>query len=174
VKSLRLAIATIAGIAVVLVTTAVPAHAQILDVTCAGTDSIVISPGLLFTPQTVTITGTKIFAPCLSTDSSLLSGSTVAMGTVVRSCDLTADPHPGSAVISWNNNQTSTFSYNVETTYSAGQNIATFTGNITAGEFSGDTAVMVSTGLAPNPLACLAPPGVTNLYGTVTLEITSL
>lgn len=149
------------------------AHATVTDVTCGGTDTIVISPGLLFTPQTVTITGTKDFGPCLSTDSTLTSGTTVASGSVVRSCDLTDDPHSGSATITWNNSQTSTFSYSVQTTYSAGENVATFTGSITAGEFTGDTAVMVSTGLAPDPLQCLVPPGVTSLFGTVTLEITS-
>jgi hypothetical protein len=149
------------------------AHAQVTDVTCVGTDSSVISPGLLFTPQTVTITTTKIYALCVSTDLTLISGISVTTGTAVRSCDLTTFDHPGVAVISWNNGQTSTFTYNAMATFPAGESVVTFTGAITAGEFTGDTAVVVSTGAAIDPGACLAPPGVTSLSGTLTLEFVS-
>jgi hypothetical protein len=152
-----------------------PAHAAgLTDVTCAGTESGVISPGLLLTPRTVTVTSTKIFSPCVSTDPSLTAGLSSSTVTGIRSCLNLDSAHSGVAELVWNNGQASTFAYNATASNPAGQAVVTFTGTITFGEFTGDTAVMVITSATLNVLACLAPPGVTSTSGIVTLDITGL
>lgn len=150
------------------------AAAGAADVTCAGTESGVISPGLLLTPQTVTVTSTRILSPCLSTDPSLTAGIDSSTVTAVRSCLNLDSAHSGVTEIVWNNGQASTFAFNATVANPAGEAVVTFTGTITRGEFTGDTAVMVITSATLNVLACLAPPGVTSTSGIVTLEITGL
>ncbi|HEU5473806.1 MAG TPA: hypothetical protein VFV67_24440 [Actinophytocola sp.] len=78
----------------------------------------------------------------------------------------------GTSVISWNNGNTSTFSFNDTVTNIGGNIVATRTGTITAGQFQGDTAVRVMTFPAINPLDCLTT-GLTSQFGVVVLTLTS-
>jgi hypothetical protein len=151
-----------------------PAHAAQQDVTCAGTATVTISPGLTYTPQTVHYTTNLIYSPCVSSDPTLTassSGSTVDFPGA--SCLMYPFAGSGSFTLSWNNGNTSTFAYNATTTIVAGQVVLTRTGTITAGEFQGDTAIRVVTYPALNPLDCLTT-GVTSQIGVVALSITSV
>ncbi len=55
-----------------------------------------------------------------------------------------------------------------------GEVVTVATGQVIAGRFLGDTAVLTFTGLQSQLTACLAPPGVTATAGPATLTITSL
>jgi len=56
----------------------------------------------------------------------------------------------------------------------ANLSVVTFLGQITGGEYSGDSATLVATSPNLNLLDCLSPTGVTNTAGIVTLEIATL
>ncbi|HEX6899078.1 MAG TPA: hypothetical protein VF789_05165 [Thermoanaerobaculia bacterium] len=78
----------------------------------------------------------------------------------------------GAFNISWNNDDSSTFTYNDLSTVVAGQTVLTRIGAITDGQFQGDTAVRVVTYPALDPLQCLTT-GVSSQIGTVVLTITA-
>jgi hypothetical protein len=164
-----LGVAALAGIA------ATPAHAAgITDVTCAGTESASITPGLLLGQRPVTITSSNIMSPCVSTDPTLTAGLSTVTLHEVSSCLGIGNASNGIAEIVWNNNQASTFAYNATVSNPLGEEVVTLTGTITFGEFTGATAVMVITSATLNVLACLVPPGVTNTSGLVAVDITGL
>lgn len=101
----------------------------------------------------------------------IVTGSSHGSGVVTASCtDLLASSE-GSQVIIWNTKQTSTFSYHRTITMANGQTIATLTGSITAGLFSGDPAVLTFTNPATQLLACETPAGLTTKTGITTLLI---
>lgn len=150
------------------------AAADPLDATCAGTQTVTYTPGLVLQSQSEAIHFNNIFAPCTSsTVPGLTSGISTGTAQRLASCLDLAEPDSAILTIAWNTGQTSVFSYNRTVTTVGGTTVVTLTGVITTGLFAGDTAISVTTGPAINLLDCLSPPGITSRTGVVTLAITS-
>jgi hypothetical protein len=139
--------------------------------TCAGTQTATFSPGLLLTPQTVTIGLDAVMAPCVSAEDPTLTSGTQSLSFATTQSCLDLVPASGTKTYQWSNGQSSTFTFTAVKSNTGGQYVAVATGTITAGQFVGSTAVEQTTGPAPNLLNCLAPPGITSRFNTVVLEI---
>jgi hypothetical protein len=151
-----------------------PASAARVDVTCAGTETVKYEPGLLLSPQTVSVTVNGMLSPCTSSDSGIKTGTYLHNFTATLSCDTLFAPLAATRVFQWSNGRSSTFVYKRAIDNAGGQTTVTFTGTITSGEFSGDPAVEQVVLVTPNSAQCLAPPGLTTLGpGPATLSITS-
>lgn len=151
------------------------AHAALGTLTCTGTSHLAYSPGLTYTPQTVTLTETDTYTSCASSDPTITSGyiSGSFPETGLSCVNLTAAPDRYR--VNWNNGQTSRVSFTeAEATITDGIQQYIGTGTVTSGEFTGDTAVFTWAYLVPSPLDCLAPGGLTTQDGTVIADITGL
>lgn len=115
-----------------------------------------------------------LFAPCASSDPGVTAGTSSSNLTFTLSCLTLDEATSGQFILHWGNGRTSTFVFNRTVTYPAGQAVVVNAGEITAGEFAGDTAVMTVAGASVNLLACAVPPGVTSQSGPIVLEITSI
>lgn len=163
------------GIALAGVFAAPPrAHAAVADLTCTGTESVTFHPGLLLASQQVTVHTSRVWAPCVSSDPAVTSGSDAESFVNTISCLSLAAAGTGTVTFTWSNGRTSTFVFNKTVSHPIGQTIVTYTGTIVAGEFAGDSALETITGAALNLTACLAPPGITSTFGIAVLEITSV
>jgi hypothetical protein len=150
-----------------------PARAALVDVTCAGTETVAYQPGVLLTPQTVQVDVSGVLAPCTSSDSSIASGTYAQHIVAVVSCATLLGPRTATRLLRWSNGHTSAFLYNAAVNNLGGQTTVTFTGTITGGEFQGDTAVEQVAFVTPNVAQCLAPPGLAGLGpGPALLSIT--
>ena len=149
------------------------AHAATGNVTClAGTTSATYNPGITFAPRTVHVKGEDIYGgPCISSDPTLASGIDRFDATLPLSCEQPFFNGPGTTVIKWNNGQQSTLSVNGVVTTNGGQIVDTFTGTVTAGEFTGASVLAVLTEAQPNAAQCASQQGVTSESGTTTLQI---
>jgi hypothetical protein len=155
------------GLQAATVGTASTASADVADATCVGTQTTTYSPGLTLVPTQQNIQISWIYAPCVSVSEPAISS---ALSSATRqapvSCLSIGQVGSSVRVITWNTGQTSTFSYNAMSSIVNGDTVVTLTGSITAEE------VIVSPSL--NLLGCLTPPGITSLFSTTTLVITSL
>ncbi|MFI9561032.1 hypothetical protein [Nonomuraea endophytica] len=171
----RLTTALTALVLAIAILPAPAASAAVDSLTCTGTSHLAYSPGLTFTPQTVTLTETDTYTSCVSSDPTLTSGHISGSFTVAGlSCAyLTAGPDRYR--VNWNNGQTSTIAFTeTEATVVAGVQQYVGIGTVTSGEFNGGTAVFTWAYLPPSPLNCLAPGGLTSQNGTVIANITGL
>jgi hypothetical protein len=152
-----------------------PAAQAAVNVTCVGTSNVSYSPGLTLFTQAVTATLDNVYN-CTSTDPTITSGSSLHTRTVPLSCLSPAGLFNSTVgyTITWSNGQTSTAHGIFNVTSVGGTVIVVAEGAITAGQFTGATAVITWTWPAPNPLACLSAQGVANLAGVSTVQITSL
>ncbi|NUR27166.1 MAG: hypothetical protein HOV83_15195 [Catenulispora sp.] len=166
--------ATALATAACLAGAAAPAHAAVTDATCVGSTSAHYTPGLTLTQQSTTVQAQFLFNGCTGTDASATAGSADRTVTTALSCLTPEVTGPGSITIRWSNGASSDFAFNRTLTHVGGQSVVTFLGQITSGEFSGDSATLVATSPNLNLLDCLAPTGVTNTAGVVTLEIATL
>ncbi|MFD5560813.1 hypothetical protein [Kitasatospora griseola] len=167
--------ATAALAAAALFAPAAPAHADVIQVVCGGSQTTTYTPGLTNTPQTVQRSGTNIHTPCVSTLPPFsFSGSTSFTSTTTLSCLSLTEANTGTDVIAWTTGRTSTFAYNRTVTIVQGQTVVTLTGSITAGDFAGATAVETITSVNLDLTACVTPQGVTSTYGVSELTITGL
>jgi len=158
-----------------LMLTAPSAHAAGLDVTCTGTETVTYQPGLLLFTQNAAVGVTGILAPCSSTNPAVTAGNYQENFTAALSCSTLLSGRAGTRVFHWSDGQTSTFAFNRALNNVGGQVTVTFTGNITAGEFAGDTVVEQVVFVTPNLVQCLAAPGLTSLGpGPVVLSISKL
>jgi hypothetical protein len=163
------AVTAVSGIA----SLAPAAHALSADVTCAGTETVTYDPGLLLTAQTVHVVVTGILAPCSSSDAGILTGNYQENFSTTLSCSTLFAGRTGTRVFQWSNGQTSTFAFNRALNNAGGQTTVTFTGDITSGEFAGDTVVEQVAFVTPSTAQCLAAPGLTALGpGPAVLSIT--
>lgn len=159
--------------ALVAGTTGAPADADVLDVTCTGSQHITYSPGIVLSPErdvTTTVEGTY---SCVSSD--VTGATTYATFTGPESCLAVAEIESLSSTFTWNDGSTSTATYTTTVTYGVGTTVLTKTGTVTSGRFAGDTFLQVITG--PNLgglLACLTSTGLTENTETALLEITSV
>ncbi|MFC4055075.1 hypothetical protein ACFOY4_35760 [Actinomadura syzygii] len=151
------------------------AGADVGSLTCTGTSHLAYSPGLTFTPQTVTITETDTYTSCTSSDPTLTSGHISGSFPVAGLSCANVTAGPDRYPVIWNNGQTSTIAFTeTEATVVAGVQQYVGTGTVTSGEFNGDTAVFTWAYLPPSPLNCLAPGGLTSQDGTVIAAIAGL
>lgn len=166
------AVAVIAAVCAMLPATAARA---VDSTTCTGSTSVGYDPGLTLTPQTVTVSETDTVPSCTSTDPTITSVVTSpysypASGAACNSIDLT----PGASLrIHWNNGQHSDITgLTYEETDTGGIDQTVGTGTVTAGEFTGDAAVITWIYALVNPLLCLAPGGLTSQSGSIVAEVT--
>jgi hypothetical protein len=143
--------------------------------TCLGTSSISYSPGLTFTPRTVQYTETDTFSSCVSTDPSLVSGTSTSNATFPSASCLAppgvfTDP---AYTITWNNGQHSVVELTYTDVIAGGTEQVTGTGTVTSGEFHGGNATIVWLYPVLNPLQCLTSQGVTSQSGPFTAPITA-
>jgi hypothetical protein len=169
---------TAAAIVFSVLTTATPATASTLDVTCVppSSDSVTYTPPLTLSPQTVTMSVSTQYGPCTSPSvPGLTAGSRHITINNTRSCLDLLTSNPVTFTITWNTGQQSTISGNTTVSIAGAVLVVTITGNVTAGLFAGDSVVQTVTGPATDILLCTAGLGtVSSIYSLVTLEITSL
>jgi hypothetical protein len=146
------------------------AHAgDLTTVVCVGSDAASYSPGLRNFTQTVTFASTPEGHSCtglgkISGDDSFTG---TFGGTFPLSCTSLLGPVSVTQVFTWSpSGRTSTWSASsVEVTYVGGQQITTFTGQITAGDYTGANLTDVEAFPTAQLTACLSPPGLTHTTG---------
>ncbi|WP_439676764.1 hypothetical protein [Embleya sp. MST-111070] len=142
--------------------------------TCTGSSTVTYSPGLTFTPRTVTYNEAETLTSCLSTDATLTAGASTNTTTLPGASCLGAGPGSGTYTITWNNGHTSVLTLTYTDVIAAGVETVIGTGTVTAGQFTGGTALVTTVLTAPDPLQCLTTTGVTSQTGIVTAQITTL
>jgi hypothetical protein len=141
-------------------------------VICAGTIRATYMPGLLQTPQQVARTANFIFSPCISlADPNVTAGTAMESSTRLRSCLDPLAAISGNLTIEWSTGETSVFTYNASSNDAEGELVTVELGTITAGKFTGRTAIATITLPSLGPVECGASPGVTNRFGPVTFTI---
>ncbi|WP_437686095.1 hypothetical protein [Sorangium sp. So ce176] len=162
--------------ALVAVLAAVPASAAASSTICTGSSHATYNPGLTLTPQTVSVTETDVYSSCTSTDPTLTSGSlSLAAFTIPdAACNDLSAGGSGALTVNWNNGQSSTATLTYELTVTGGILQTVGTGTITAGQFTGATAVFTWVYPIVNPLLCLTPGGLTTHDGIITAVITGV
>ena len=141
-----------------------PAQAAAVNVVCAGTQTVALSPGMqLLTPRDVTFTVNDTYAACVSSNRPRVTSARSQRSWLARGVACMVLPRTGSLSkeLTWNNGQKSTFTFNQIATSVGGNSVITEFGKITAGLFAGSTAVETVSGPA-NSLACLSNRGLTN------------
>jgi hypothetical protein len=183
---LRLLLAAVAGVALPLALLASPGTASAsegsgtsavaaqdpIEVVCKATTTATYTPGLLLAARQVSVDADTQYTPCLG--GGVDAGSAGINATFSASCLNLGGSSSGVSAISWNDNTTSFFSYNQTTVNVAGQSVTTRTGSISAGKFTGATALSETIVPTLNFTNCLAPPGITSVTGVGTLTIASL
>lgn len=149
-------------------------------VTCTGQETVSWSPPLTNAPQdtTVTIDGAlgALADPgtCVSVGTSVSSVSYQEVFAFPSdSCTTAGINLPGSRVFTWDNGQTSTFTFSASIVNGVGTEIVTLTGSITAGRFNGYTAVETIQVPQLDPALC-AGSGITSNTAQAELEILPL
>ncbi|HEV7509557.1 MAG TPA: hypothetical protein VGS07_32080 [Thermoanaerobaculia bacterium] len=152
-----------------------PAAQAAVSVTCVGTSTVTFSPGLTL------FTGAVAFHlndnyNCTSSDPTITSGTSVAGRVLPLSCLNLANLFNSTSgdVITWSNGQSSTAQGTFTVTSVGGTMIVVASGTIASGQFTGASVVITWTWPALNPAACLSAPGVTQLTGVTTVQVTSL
>ena len=151
---------------------------SLVSVVCPGSDNATFSPGLRNFSQTVSFTETLEGHSCggigkISGDDSF---TTSFAGTQELSCTELHIPPSYTLVFTWSpSGRTSTWNATLtQVTYASGQVIATSTGQITAGDYTGVTLTAISVYPTAQLLACLSSPGLTSISGIVTWTFTDL
>ncbi|MEU6114480.1 hypothetical protein ABZ840_08100 [Streptomyces sp. NPDC047117] len=161
-----------------MLTTAGPASAAPLDLTCTPPSSNLIrySPPLSNRPQPTTIDTTTQYGPCTSlTQPGVTSGIRSSHLTGTLSCLELLAPTRITFTITWNTGQTSTVQANVQSSLAGATLTVVTTGTVTSGLFAGDSVVQTNVGAATDTAVCTLGLGtVSSIYSTVTLEITSV
>jgi hypothetical protein len=159
----------LAAATVACVAAAPPAAAatEVLDAACQHNASVTYSPGLTLTPRPVEAHATGTLSPCVSTQVTSGTMSTMATGTL--SC--LNGGFAGSLTFAWvtpsGGDATSVVTLSGQT--AGGSLLAVgLTGTVTSGLFAGDSYAAT---FAADPLAllgCVTPAGMTSIMGTGT------
>jgi hypothetical protein len=152
--------------------TTASADADVLDVTCTGSQHVTYSPGIVLSPERDVTTTVEGSYSCLS--SQVSGATTYATFTGPESCLAVAEIETLTSSFTWNDGSTSTATYSTTVTYGVGTTVLTKTGTVTSGRFAGAAFLQVITG--PNLgglLACITETGLTENTETAVLEITS-
>ncbi|TKC86767.1 hypothetical protein FAZ69_19125 [Trinickia terrae] len=144
-------------------------------VVCSGTETGTFNPPLTNTQQNLQITVSASYSPCLVTGVSGITSASVN-NQFVRdyACQTLLGGGPGTRVFIWSNGQSSTFSYTATTNSVGGNVVSTLTGNISAGLFQGQSAVVVVTLTSISQadfLTACAGSGITSVSGPTELTI---
>ena len=152
-----------------------PAAQAAVSVTCAGSSTATFSPGLTLFTGAVAFHLNDVYN-CTSTDPTITSATAVAANVLPLSCLNLASLFNSSRgdTITWSNGQTSIAQGTFTVTSVGGTMIVIADGTIASGELTGASVVITWTWPAPNPVACLSAPGVTQLTGVTTVQVTSL
>ncbi|GLZ32347.1 hypothetical protein Lesp02_45350 [Lentzea sp. NBRC 105346] len=156
-----------AALLTVVVTPAASADPVALE--CVGTKTTQYSPGLKLFPSVQRIEYDAIFSPCAGTATGVSAIQSSGV-TKVASCLSVGESNPGLLQYVWSDGESSFFSYETTVQRPAGQIVVTKTGTITAGRYTGATAVETTTGVTPNVLDCVGD-GIKSLPSAVTLSI---
>lgn len=153
---------------------AAPAHASIVDVTCAGTATATYNPGLTNTPHSTSFTLADDDALCLSSDPSITSGSdSTAFDIPSASCSaLTAGGYL--ETVNWDNGSQSVIFYGTADVDVQESVVVVATGDVISGEFEGDTASQQNVYPLTDLGGCDSPDGLTTLSGTTSLILTTV
>lgn len=157
-----------------LAAVAAPSAGAASLLTCGASQTATFSPALKTTPQSVAVAVQSQYGPCVNAAHPLelrTGTASAAFPPATLSCDGLLVASPGQRTITWSTGATSTFTFTaVGNTIAGGVLQVTQTGTITAGEFSGSTAVGVLL-LAAGALDACDTTGVSSLTGPGTLTI---
>lgn len=157
------------------VAVASPASASVVEIVCAGSQTVTYAPGLTLTPTDQAISVTTDYSACLSTSQpDITSGqSFVATNVPGRTCLSPLDTDTITVGITWNTGQSSTFTATRTVTDLAATILVTYTGTIVSGVFAGGLFVQVIE--YPNILSitCAITP-LTSRTGVTAAEVTSV
>jgi hypothetical protein len=139
---------------------------------CAGSQTVTYAPGLVNESRRVSIHGETTLNRCVSTkDPGITAATSSFSGTGTFSC--TSGSYTGVRRVRWNNGRTSTLSFTSEVSVRAGVSVATITGAVVSGAFTGQRWNATFTMFTTKPVACSAPRGLTTAVGPVLLTIGS-
>lgn len=158
----------------VIVADATAAQAATSSVTCTGTSTVTYHPGLTHTPKTVHYDETDHYSSCISTDTTLTSGTaSLSVDFPNATCNglVGTFEYPVYPIV-WNDGQTSTLSLTFTDVITLGVEQSTGVGTVTAGRYQGATAVVTLILTAADPLQCLTAQGVTSQTGSASVGIT--
>lgn len=163
----RRAITPASAVLLALIAVIVPAPtaaAASIDAHCLGTFTRTFSPPVSQTPQTVTVTETNNYSTCV------VGPTATGIETVILtlSCvPVTAGP-AAIETLTWNDatGGTSTINWSIPTI--AGQTVV-FTGTVTAGRHTGDTATKVTSGISylGSVIGCLLGTPISSTTGLI-------
>jgi hypothetical protein len=142
------------------------------NLACVGSGATNYHPGLITTVRPVDISGSDEYGPCISSDSTLTSGSAQvsAQGTV--SC--TRGSFNGTITIQWNNNKSSTVSFTATISLRADGEVVTMAqGVVAAGEFEGDFYDSTDMLFPTVPSGCRPPLEVISVIAPRAIVLTS-
>lgn len=165
--SISAALALVSGLTV----GATPDAYAVSTMECTGATSTTFTPGVTLTPQSNAIHGGLTFGPCVSSDPSITTATSVANGSGTLSC-ITGNA-TGTQQISWSNGSQSIVTWTaVVGIRPGGQSVLAVSGTVTGGDaFVGAIMTEVVTGITTQSLQCLTPQGVQGSEGPVVLSI---
>ena len=148
-----------------------PAHADIVDLTCAvGGETSTFSPGLTNTLRRITTTVDGAQTKCISLSEPeiksakykfTLQGDDSCLNPTLPTYDITYN---------YNNGKFSKVHYvTSEEVDGEGETVVTSIGTVTDGEFKGDMVTRTVTDTTLSPEQCLTTQGVTSITGVVTV-----
>ncbi|MEU4028056.1 hypothetical protein [Streptomyces anulatus] len=144
-------------------------------VTCTGTTTVIFSPGVTSTPQTVGVSGQDTADLCLSLTHPQLTGFIGPFsGTATQSCTSLFAGGSGAETLYWNDGTSSAWSYTNSFSNVNGTKVGTSTGPITSGTLAGATVTQTITFANLDLTACTTPQGLTSLSGLDTWTFTRL
>ncbi|MGW2277815.1 hypothetical protein [Streptomyces sp. NPDC001770] len=149
-------------------------RALVADLACpAGNQNVSFSPGVTLTPRTVSVTYDLALGVCVSLAQPGITGGTSG-GTVSLTLDCLdlLGTSMTTQTFLWSDGQTSTLSFTRTVTIINGQTVLTLTGPVSAGVFSGRSAVLTVVEPALDVLACESTLGLRSQAGVTTLIIT--
>jgi hypothetical protein len=144
------------------------------SVTCTGSSTITYNPGLTFTPRPVHYHETEQYTPCVSSDPTLTAGSSstdidIPAGSCLALPSIFEDP---AYTIDWGNGNSSTIDLMFSDAIIGGTEQVTGVGTVTAGQFTGATAVIVWIYPVIDPQQCQTQQGLTTQNGVLSAHLT--
>lgn len=147
------------------------ARAELVVLSCPGTEVATHSPGLTNTPTLTDIHAHGVVGPCVGLPLGVTSAIYDLFAQGVVSCS-SGSAAVSSFVVNWSDGTTSAITPSgVVVQRAAGQVVRVETSTVTGGRFLGATVVRTVTLLETGFLACGTPAGVPALAGPVTLTV---
>ena len=148
-----------------------PAQAELVVLSCPGTEVAAHSPALTNTPTSTAIHAHGVVGPCVGLPLGVVSAVYDLYASGVVSCS-SGSAAVSSFVVNWSDGSASGLTLSgVVVQRLAGQVIRVETSTVTAGRFLGATVVRTVTLLETGFLACGTPQGVPSLAGPVTMTV---